>query len=238
MDAPVFHAFDAAHLTAIAATLVLGFGGAAIERMTRSRGFDIAVRSIVAVVLALNFTGFAAHGCLTGAVTWKQSLPFQLCDWATISVIVALARGAGPRLFEVLYFWGIGGSLQAIITPNLPFGFPDYRFLVFFIDHCGIVIGVLYLLITRRFRPTLSSFWRTWLWSLAYFAITLCVDQITGVNYGFLLHKPEAFSILSYLSDYRPIYLFQLNLLALMFFAILYVPFAIYDATRPKTHAA
>jgi uncharacterized membrane protein YwaF len=60
----------------------------------------------------------------------------------------------------------------------------------------------------------------------------LAVDQLTGVNYGFLLHKPEAFSILSYLSDERPIYLLQLNLLALAFFALLYAPFAVYDALR------
>ncbi len=58
------------------------------------------------------------------------------------------------------------------------------------------------------------------------------MDWVTGVNYGFLLHKPEAFSILSYLADWRPLYIAQLNLLALAFFALLYAPFAIMDLVR------
>ena len=232
MIEPVFSALSAPHLVAIGLTLTIAFGCAAVTSRGSSGCFDRAVRISLALILAINFTGYALHGTLTGQLDWRQTLPFQLCDWATIGVIIALLKGGGPRILEVLYFWGIGGSLQAIITPNLRFGFPDYRFFVFFIDHCGIVIGVVYLLLTRRFRPAPSSIWRTWLWSIAYFVITLAVDQLTGVNYGFLLHKPEAFSILSYLSDERPIYLLQLNLLALAFFALLYAPFAVYDALR------
>jgi hypothetical integral membrane protein (TIGR02206 family) len=123
-----------------------------------------------------------------------------------------------------------------VLTPNLQFGFPDYGFITFFVDHCAIVIGTTYLMLTRRFRPTGASLWRTWLWSIAYLIVTLVVDQITDVNYGFLLHKPEAFSILSYLSDSRLIYILQLNFLALVFFAVLYVPFAIADLVRRRRH--
>jgi uncharacterized membrane protein YwaF len=65
-----------------------------------------------------------------------------------------------------------------------------------------------------------------------YFVVGLIVDGVTGVNYGFLLHKPEAFSLLSYLSDSRPIYLLQMHLMALLFFCVLYIPFAINDVLR------
>ena len=70
---------------------------------------------------------------------------------------------------------------------------------------------------------------RVWLWSEFYFVVTLAVDEITGVNYGFLLHKPEAFSILSFLSDYRPLYLLEMHGVALLFFLVLYSPFAVFD---------
>ena len=60
------------------------------------------------------------------------------------------------------------------------------------------------------------------------------VDLITGVNYGYLLHKPEAASLLSFLSDNWPIYLLQMHLLALAFFCALYVPFAIYDLFKGR----
>ena len=62
--------------------------------------------------------------------------------------------------------------------------------------------------------------------------VTLVVDLLTGVNYGFLLHKPEAFSILSFLSDSWPLYLLQMHGVALLFFLVLYAPFALFDALK------
>ncbi|MFL6584619.1 MAG: TIGR02206 family membrane protein [Chthoniobacterales bacterium] len=244
---PTFEFLGPAHLTAIMATAVVPFALSPLGR--RSARVDGAIRITLAVILTLNFIGYGVRASLSGAVQWQQTLPFQLCDWTMILVIAALlyigrpssASPDGPdrtvrghRLVEVAYFWGIGGSLQAVITPNLSFGYPDYRFFTFFIDHCGIVIAICYLMLTRRVRPYPMSIWRTWMWSMVYLAITLVIDQLTGVNYGFLLHKPEAFSILSYLSDSRAVYILQLNLLALMFFAVLYAPFAIHDCIRSR----
>ena len=90
-------------------------------------------------------------------------------------------------------------------------------------------MGIAFVMIMRGFRPHFSSVWRTFAWSELYFVTTFVVDLLTGENYGYLLHKPEASSLLSLLSDYRPLYLFQMHLLALVFFLVLYVPFAIYD---------
>jgi hypothetical integral membrane protein (TIGR02206 family) len=154
-----------------------------------------------------------------------------MCDWATVVIVVAIASG-NRRWFEVAYFWGIGGTLQAVLTPNLRFGFPDPRFLSFFIAHSGIIVGVGFLMLTRKLRPYPMSIVRAFLWSEVYFVVALSVDLLTGVNYGFLLHKPEAASLLTLLSDYWPLYLFQMHLLALFFFALLYLPFAIYDWVR------
>jgi len=73
---------------------------------------------------------------------------------------------------------------------------------------------------------------RVFLWSEFYFVVTFITDKLTGFNYGFLLHKPEAFSILNFLSDSHWLYLLQLHGLALLFFLGLYVPFAFYDLVR------
>ena len=73
---------------------------------------------------------------------------------------------------------------------------------------------------------------RAFLWSEFYFVVTLITDELTGFNYGFLLHKPEAFSILSFLSDSWPLYILQLHGVALLFFLGLYAPFAIVDLVR------
>ena len=82
--------------------------------------------------------------------------------------------------------------------------------------------------------PARPCIWRTFAWTEFYFVITITVDLVTGANYGYLLHRPEAASLLNLLSDSRPLYLFEMHLLALFFFLALYSPFAIYDLARGK----
>ena len=232
-----FAPFGSSHCVVILLTLAIPAAALFLSRNGARREADIAVRAVLGSLLLLNYLGYAFQQALRGVLRWQEMLPFQLCDWTMIVILVALLNGGRKRWLEPAYFWGIGGSLQAIITPNLQAGFPDIRFISFFVDHCGIVISVVYLMLSRRFRPGIGSIWRTLLWSEIYLAVTLLVDQITGVNYGFLLHKPEAFSILSYLSDSRLPYLLQLNFLALVFFAVLYLPFALADLCKGELSA-
>ncbi len=204
-----------------------------------ARGRPTAERIIVATISVVEIANYFTYLVLVrqfGAVSWKQVLPMQLCDWAILVVIVALWTRR-RSWFEVAYFWGIGGTLQAILTPNLPYGFPDFRFFSFFISHCGIIIGIVFLMQVHRLRPYPFSILRVFVWTEFYFLLTLLADKATGFNYGFLLHKPEAATLLSLLSDWRPLYLFQMHLLALVFFVVLYLPFALYDAiTRNRRY--
>jgi hypothetical integral membrane protein (TIGR02206 family) len=231
---PALQIFGPAHIFVIVLTLVLPVSLAGAFRRTKSQQLDRAVRIFLSTLLVGNYIGYGVYQWQRGTLDWEQMLPFQLCDWTMFAVVVALITGGRQRWLEVAYFWGIGGSLQAIITPNLQFGFPDYRFFTFFLDHGGIVSGILYLMLSRKFRPTIGSVWRTLLWSEIYLVVTLFVDHVTGVNYGFLLQKPQVASLLSLLSDWRPLYILQMNGVAILFFALLYAPFALVDLAHRK----
>lgn len=227
-----FQPFGFAHLFIILLTVVLSLGLALIYRRFPSKRFDLVVRLGLMAALIVNYFCYAGYLWQHEIFEWEHALPFQLCDWTMAAVLVALLTGGRVAWLEVAYFWGIGGSLQAIITPNLQVNFPDIRFLSFFLEHCGIVIGIVYLMITRSFRPTLGSVWRTLVWSEIYLVAAFGVDLATGANYGFLMQKPQAASLLSLLSDWRPLYILQMNGLALIFFAVLYAPFAFFDLAR------
>jgi len=226
-----FQPYGVPHLTVIFLTIALPFVLAAIVRCAKSLRVERAIIATLSAVLVFNYVGYLIFIRSHGVVAWREMLPLQLCDWGIVVVIVAMWTGS-QRWFEVAYFWGIGGTLQAVLTPNLSFGFPDLRFFSFFISHSGIIIGVVLLMLTRRYRPYPMSIVRTFLWSEFYFVVTLIADELTGFNYGFLLHKPEAFSILSFLSDSRPLYLLEMHGVALLFFIVLYAPFAIVDLGR------
>jgi hypothetical integral membrane protein (TIGR02206 family) len=228
---PEFQPYGLPHLAVIFLTIVLPFVLAAIVRRTKSPLVENIIIGVLSAVLVLNYVVYLIFIRSRDTVTWQQMLPMQLCDWGMVVVLVAMWTG-NQRWFEVAYFWGIGGTLQAVLTPNLRFGFPDWRFISFFTSHCGIIIGVVFLMLTRRYRPYPMSIVRVFLWSELYFVVTLITDKLTGFNYGFLLHKPEAFSILSFLSDSWPLYLIEMHGVALLFFLGLYSPFALVDLVR------
>jgi hypothetical integral membrane protein (TIGR02206 family) len=229
--AQAFRPYGLAHLIVIALTVALPFVLAAFVRKSRWPRGERLVGQLLAAMLLVNYAGYEIYLAFTVGLEWKKALPFQLCDWAMISIVVALLTGR-ERWLEVAYFWGIGGTLQAILTPDLKFAFPNLRFITFFVAHSGIVIAIAFMMIMKKFRPHWFSIVRVFLWSELYFVLTFAVDLLTGENYGYLLHQPAAASLLDLLSHERIIYLLEMHLLALVFFVVLYLPFALYDLAR------
>ncbi len=235
--APEFHAFGPSHLVVILLTISVPFVLALIVHRTKSPPLERSIRITIAALLLINYVAYVFVARNFGVDHWYRLLPLQLCDWAMIVIIVALWTG-NRRWLEVAYFWGIGGTLQAIITPNLQFGFPDLRFISFFVAHSGIIIGIVFLMLIYGFRPRAIGIVRTFAWTEVYFVVAFTADLLTGENYGFFLHKPEAASLLSFLSGWRPLYLLEFHVLAFVFFTLLYAPFAIVDLVRGKPVAA
>ena len=229
--APEFRPWSASHLAVIFLTICLPFLLALIVHRTKSPRLERSIRLTIAALLLTNYVAYVFIARNFGIDHWYKLLPLQLCDWAMIVIIVALWTGNTGWL-EVAYFWGIGGTLQAILTPNLQFGFPDLRFISFFVAHSGIIIGIVFLMLIYGFRPRPIGILRTFAWTEVYFLVAFTVDLLTGENYGFLLHKPEAASLLNFLSDSRLLYLIEFHVLAFAFFALLYAPFAIVDLIR------
>jgi hypothetical integral membrane protein (TIGR02206 family) len=237
-SAPQFHAWGPSHLTVIFLTVCLPFLLALIVHRTKSRVLERSICFAISALLLINYVAYVIVARQFGVNHWYKVLPLQLCDWAMLVIIVALWTG-NRRWLEVAYFWGIGGTLQAIITPNLQFGFPDLRFVSFFVAHSGIIVGIIFLMLIYGFRPRAIGVLRTFVWTEVYFVVAFATDLLTGENYGFLLHKPEAASLLNFLSDSLPLYLLEFHGLAFLFFCVLYAPFAIVDLFRkPKRPAA
>ena len=232
MDAAhAFRPFGLAHLVVIVLTISLPFVLASFVRKSRWPRSERLVGQLLAAMLLVNYVGYEIFLAFTVGLEWKKALPFQLCDWAMITIVVALLTRR-ERWLEVAYFWGIGGTLQAILTPDLKYAFPHIRFITFFVAHSGIVIAIAFVMIMKKFRPRWFSIVRVFLWSELYFVLTFGVDLLTGENYGYLLHQPAAASLLDLLSHERIVYILEMHLLALIFFVVLYLPFALCDLVR------
>lgn len=214
------------HLTAIALTFAAPAVLAMLVRRKQSR--DEAIRLGLAGVIALNWALWMGLLWAKGWLNIGNELPLNLCDWATVATFIALVWPT-QKSFEVAYFWALCGTLQALITPDCKYEFPDAQFTLFFIYHGGIIAAVLYLVLGRGMRPTLSSFPRVIGWTALYAAAAGIADAWLGTDYGFLRAKPtDHMTFLDALAPW-PWYLPELALAALAFMALVYSPFFVRD---------
>jgi hypothetical integral membrane protein (TIGR02206 family) len=214
------------HVTAIALTFA---APAALSTLSRRRhDLDRAIRVALAFVIALNWALWMGLLYAKGWLNIGNEIPLNLCDWATVATFVALLW-PGQLSFEVAYFWALCGTLQALITPDCKYEFPDAQFTLFFVYHGGIIAAVLYLVFGRGMRPYLSSFPRVLGWTALYAAVAGAADAMLGTDYGFLRAKPaDHWTFLDLLSPW-PWYLPELALAALAFMSVFYAPFFIRD---------
>jgi hypothetical integral membrane protein (TIGR02206 family) len=113
------------------------------------------------------------------------SLPLHICDLAVAAA--ALAMLWPIRAWRtLLYFWGLGLSVQAFLTPTLQFGVAYPQFWMFWIGHTIIVGSAVYDLLIGRYRPTTRDLLFALAVTSAYGVAIALLDRALGLNYGFL----------------------------------------------------
>lgn len=165
--------------------------------------------------------------------SWTTSLPLALCRINELLCIYLLLRHS-YRAFEFAYFLSIG-SISALLMPDLPVGFPDIRFVLFFLSHALALLAVLYGIVGFGFRPTLQSLRRALLFLGTYTLFIAGMNLLLDSNYLFLRQKPEGASILDFFGPW-PVYLIVLILLAIVLCFLCYLPFAGSRALSRRKH--
>ncbi len=230
-----FALFGGAHLLILFITVALPY---ALSRFTYRQDRPTLARWLAAglvVILLLNRIMAIAWGYHEGRITrWPDALPMHLCDWASFAVIIALIW-RGQLAYELAYLWGLSGTFQAVLTPDLTEAFPSPFFIGFFVDHCGIIVSVLFLTWGLAMRPKPGAVLRAWCWSQTYLLCASVVDWLFKVNYGYLRAKPSHGSLLDYFGPW-PWYILTLEVMTLVFFTVFYAPF--WFANRRKRMVA
>jgi hypothetical integral membrane protein (TIGR02206 family) len=222
-----FVAFGGAHITVLALTALAPVALAVLAKRLRSRTLVRAISLAFAGGLIATWALWYWLVATRGWLSPQTLLPMDLCDWATIAVIATLLW-PNQRSYELAYFWALSGTLQALVTPELFYDFPDLRFVVFFAFHGGTVAAVLFLTLGARMRPYFASIPRVLGWSSLYLVCALAVNWAFGTNFGFLNAKPAKASLLDAMGPW-PVYIAGLAGLAILYVLVLYLPFFIAD---------
>lgn len=218
-----FTAFSMSHIS-----MILIFGMLVILLYSFREWLRVKTRkNVIRVILVSLLVGselslevWYAH---TGVWDPYDTLPFQLCSISLILCIFMLTMNS-YSLFEITYFFGIAGATQALLTPELFYDFPHYRYFHFFIAHIAIILSCLYMVWIEKFYPTFYSIWKAII-ALNLIAVPIFfINKWTGGNYMFLARKPTNPSVLDFLGPY-PYYIFSLEAVAVFLFTFLYLPF-------------
>jgi hypothetical integral membrane protein (TIGR02206 family) len=210
------------YIVTVALALGLGIGLTAAARR-RPGSWTRVPACVLAIVLLSDAISWTVAEIVAGTWSAATDLPLALCDVAVL-VAAAACWWRTPLLVELTYFWGLAGTLQAVITPDLGVGFPHLGFFQYLVGHLGIVVSALYLVVGLRIAPRPGSVVRTFAITLAYTGLVGVVDALSGANYMFLRSPPGNWTLLRVLGPW-PWYIASAAGVALVLLAALDLPF-------------
>jgi hypothetical integral membrane protein (TIGR02206 family) len=215
-------ASPAAYISAVALAVVL-CAALCLDARRRPGRWTVVAARVLGLALAAVAASWILQSVVDGPWTAAGSLPLPLCDVALIVAAVA-CWWPHPLLVELTWFWGLAGTLQAVITPDLSVAFPHLIFFQYVIGHLGIVIAALYLVVGLRVTPRPGAVVRTFAITVAYTAFVGAVDAVTGGDYMFLRSRPASWSLLNLLGPW-PWYIAGATGVAVVLLVLLDLPF-------------
>lgn len=166
----------------------------------------------------------------------SEHLPIGVCAWAVIFSSF-MVIGKSQKLFDIIYFWLLSGSLFALATPTpLTFCGPTrFRYYQFWLEHTLGYVALFYMIFVHHMRPTFRSLIRSYctLLCLAIFAAWVN-SMIPGANYLYMARPESAPSILDILP---PNYILRVSIIAAgitILFGLAYWPWYMKDKKAAK----
>ena len=223
---PAFELFGTAHIGALLVVALLNLFLIRYRNSTElTKG---ALRWLMALILLANESAWHYWNYVFGRWTIQTMLPLHLCSllvWTGAFMLITKSY----RIYEFMYFMGIGGAIQALATPGLgEYGFPHFLFFQWFISHGLIITSAIYMTVVAGLRPTWKSILRVAVWMNIYVFIIYFVNITIGSNYLMINGKPSTPSLLDLLPDW-PIYILYMEAIGVITCLVLYLPFAIKD---------
>ena len=129
------------------------------------------------------------------------NLPLHLCSamvWVSMYGLFFEDR----RVYGLMYFLGIAGALQAIITPNAHETFPHIRFVATMLAHSLLVISGFWVVFVEKYRPSFRSGLNAFLGLNVYALVVYFIDRAIGANYLYVVDKPSVATVMNYFPEW------------------------------------
>ncbi|WP_420449377.1 TIGR02206 family membrane protein [Candidatus Palauibacter sp.] len=217
-----FDLFGPIHLATIGVVLVAGLcliraGMAADERGRRRLRLALGL-AILLLLVSRHFWKAA-----TGLWAVQNDLPLHLCSamaWVTIYGLWT----RHPRALRLMYFLGVAGAVQALLTPDAEFGVVHFTFFESVGSHGTVVIAGVWAVMVEGYRPTARDPWIAFGLLNLYAVVIYPVNLLLASNYLYVIGKPLVPTILDVFPGW-PWYILLLEPVAIALFLALWLPF-------------
>ncbi|MBT8218491.1 MAG: TIGR02206 family membrane protein [Bacteroidia bacterium] len=217
-----FVLFGQQHLAALVTMILLAVFLPLAAKKILNRPQQLLLSRGMAVVISLSALMYVFIRMWLGDFEYKTDLPLDICNMVAVLLPVLMWKPSF-RVHEILYFWILAGTIQAIITPHLFNGFPNYIFIKYWFVHAGLVVFAIYVTFVFDLKPNIRSLWKSFIALQVYIVFILGVNLILGSNYVYVLGKPPTSSVLDYFGPW-PYYILVGEFIALALFFIVYLP--------------
>lgn len=151
----------------------------------------------------------------------QDDLPLHLCR--ILALIAPMVAYFNNSKFTAIYIYiSLAGTLNAMITADPGFGFPHYEYFLYWIYHGGILGVAFFAWIVMRVRLTIKAAWQALVAVNIYFILVHLINIRLLSNYLYSRHKPPVNTLMDYLGEW-PVYLIWLEVIALVFLAVIYL---------------
>ena len=224
-----FILFGTSHIISIFLAIILSIFIPIFAKKKLSEHYQHILGSVIGYAVMSSYILWTFLEIFAGTFDLKLHLPIHLCRMANILLpFVMVSRSY--LFYEILYFWGLSGMLQAVITPDIAAGFPHFQFFRFWFAHHGMIIALIYATVVYGMRPSLKSIFKAMFALNLFLLIAIIANILLDANYFWICGKPineigeHVPSLLDYLGPW-PWYILVAEFVALAHFLLAYIPF-------------
>lgn len=152
-----------------------------------------------------------------------NDFPLHLCNMM-ILVMPFIMWYKNRTMWAITFFWIMAGCAQSLFTPTLTESLPHYEAIRYWAVHAFIILGALYGLYVFEFKLTIKDAVLSAIGLNIVAALIYPINLAFGSNYMYLNAKPAGQTFYDLLGPW-PYYILSLEIVIIMVFSMILIPF-------------